>query len=155
MRFENPKGNYVFLKGIEAFSSGAVAAAGFEIEHARLGAALPWRAGFLAVEAHLRSLGRPRQALCGIELRSPRPFSYQGFDDFNAGYAELLKTWDIPCDGRNPVARTNVAPEVDPPSEPLLYGFSYTVPSDRQGSTFVVAGGGEPPEARGEAATLA
>jgi hypothetical protein len=45
------------------------------------------------------------------------------------------------------VARTNVAPGVDPPSEPVLYGFSYARPSDRPlPPTFVVAGAGELPE---------
>ena len=86
---------------------------------------------------------RPRQALCGIELRSPRPFTFQGFADFNGGYVDILKSWDILLDGLNPVARTNVAPEVDPPGEPLLYGFSYTVPSGQTAITFVVAGAGE------------
>src|SRR5260370_37226027 len=76
-------------------------------------------------------------------LRLPRRFHFQGFADFNAGYVDILKGWEILQDGLNPVARTNVAPEVDPPGEPLLYGFSYTVPSDRTAITFVVAGAGE------------
>jgi hypothetical protein len=47
----------------------------------------------------------------------------------------------------NPVARTNVAPEVDPPVEPMLYGFSYARPRDPSlPPTFVVAGAGELPE---------
>ena len=146
MRIVNPKGNYSFLKGISPYSAGAVAARGFAIEHARFQPALPLRAGFAAVDRRLKTLGRPRQSLCGIELRSPRPFTFQGFADFNAGYVDILKSWEILQDGLNPVARTNVAPEVDPPGEPLLYGFSYTVPSDRTAITFVVAGAGELPE---------
>jgi hypothetical protein len=43
------------------------------------------------------------------------------------------------------VARSNVAPEVEPPAEPCFYAFSYTVPSKEAGS-FVVAGSGEWPE---------
>lgn len=146
MRIANPKGNYSFVKGISPYSAGVAASPGFEIEHARLHPALPLRAGFEAVDRHLKSLGRPRQALCGIELRSPRPFSFQGFADFNAGYVDILKSWDILRDGLNPVARTNVAPEFRPPSEALLHGFSYTIPSERAGVTFVVAGAGELPE---------
>ena len=50
-------------------------------------------------------------------------------------------------DGVNPVARTNVAPEVAPPSEPVLYGFSYSRPCDPSlPPTFVMAGAGELPE---------
>jgi hypothetical protein len=146
MRIVNPKGNYSFVKGISPYSAGVAAARGFEIEHATLHAALPLRAGFAAVERHLKMLGRPRQALCGIELRSPRPYTFQGFADFNSSYVDILKSWEILQDGLNPVARTNVAPEVGPPVEPALYGFSYTVPSDYAGVTFVVAGAGELPE---------
>ena len=146
MRIANAKGNYSFLKGISPYSAGAVAARGFAIEHARFQPALPLRAGFAAVDRRLKALGRPRQSLCGIELRSPRPFTFQGFADFNAGYVDILKSWEILQDELNPVARTNVAPEVDPPGEPQLYGFSYTVPSDQAAITFVVAGAGELPE---------
>jgi hypothetical protein len=146
MRIANPKGNYSFLKGISPYSAGVTASRGFEIEHARLLPALPLRDGFAAVDRHLKSLGRPRQALCGIELRSPRPFTFQGFADFNAGYVDILKSWEILQDGLNPVARTNVAPEVNPPAEPTLHGFSYTVPSAGTAVTFVVAGAGELPE---------
>jgi hypothetical protein len=146
MLMNNPKGNYSFLKGISPYSAGVVAARGFEIVHARLSPAVPLRAGFAAVDKHLKQFGRPRQSLCAMELRSPRPFTFQGFADFNAGYVDVLKSWDLLLDGLNPVARTNVAPEVDPPSEPMLYAFSYTVPADQSPVTFVVAGAGELPE---------
>src|SRR5713226_8462282 len=146
MLIENPKGNYSFLKGIAPYSGGAIASRGFAIEHATFQPALPLHAGFAAVDKHLKALCRPRQALCAMELRSPRPFTFQGFADFNAGYVDILKSWEILQNGLNPVARTNVAPEVDPPSEPLLHAFSYTVPSDRTAITFVVAGAGELPE---------
>ena len=115
MLIENPKGNYSFLKGIAPYSGGAVASRGFEVEHARLQPALPLHVGFAAVDKHLKAVGRPRQALCAMELRSPRPFTFQGFADFNAGYVDILKSWDILQNGLTPVARTNVAPEVDPP----------------------------------------
>src|SRR5438270_7493481 len=146
MRIVNPKGNYSFVKGISPYSAGVAASRGYAIEHVTLQPALPLRAGFTAVERHLKSLGRPRQALCAMELRSPRPFTFQGFADFNGGYVDILKSWDILLDGLNPVARTNVAPEVEPPREPLLYGFSYTVPSEVTAISFVVAGAGELPE---------
>lgn len=50
--------------------------------------------------------------------------------------------------GDNPVARTNVAPEIGPPSEPSLYAFSFTVAAAGSNlpKTFIVAGGGELPE---------
>ena len=150
MRIDNQRGGYSFLKGISPYSAGAVASTGFEIEHARLHPTVPLKAGFDLVSQHLESLGRPRQALCGMELRSPRPFTFDGFGRFNAGYIEVLKKWDVFLDGVNPVARTNIAPEVNPPAEPSLYGFSYTVPKSQKGKrwpvSFVVAGAGELPE---------
>ncbi|HLJ16659.1 MAG TPA: hypothetical protein VKV15_19335 [Bryobacteraceae bacterium] len=146
MLIENKRGNYRFLKGISPYSAGVAAMPGYEIERARLHPVLPLRQGFALAEQHLKTLGRPRQALCGMELRSPRPFTFQGFSDFNAGYVDILKSWDLLVDGLNPVARTNVALEIASPPEPALYGFSYTVPSRAAGTTFVIAGAGELPE---------
>ena len=146
MLVENKLGNYSFLKGIAPYSAGVAAEAGFEIVHVRLSRYAPLGAGFDAVEAHLRKAGRPLQAVCGMELRSPKPFSFAGFNEFNAGYVDALKKWDLLVDGMNPVARTNVAPAVNPPAEPTLYGFSYTVRSDAKRKTFVIAGAGELPE---------
>jgi hypothetical protein len=146
MTIPNTAGGYSFLRGGKPYSAGVVAAAGFSIEHVRLSKAVPWRAGFQLVEAHLLAAGRPRQALCAIALRSPAAFSFDGFKDFNNAYVDVLKSWDLLVDGINPVARTNVAPEVDPPAEVSLYSFSYTVPMDRAPMSFVVAGGGELPD---------
>ena len=146
MLIANHKGGYSFLKGIAPYSAGVTALAGFEIEHATFSRPVALRAGFEAVERHLERIGRPKQALCAMELRSPKPFSFQGFNDFNAGYVEVLKRWDIPVNGLNPIARTNVAPEVAPPGEPSLYAFSYTTPAREAPPSFVVAGAGELPE---------
>jgi hypothetical protein len=146
MLIANKRGNYSFLKGIAPYSAGVVAETGFEIVHVRLLRYLPLRAGFDVIEAYLKSEGRPAQAMCGMELRSPKPFSFTGFHQFNTGYVDVLKKWDVLSEGMNPVARTNIAPEVNPPGEPSLYGFSYTVPSRATRKTFVVAGAGELPE---------
>jgi len=86
-----------------------------------------------------------RQKKC--ELRSPAPFSFSGFAAFNDDYAAILKGWGLFVNDINPVARTNVAPVVCPPEEPVLYGFSYTQPClSAHPLTFVVAGTGELPE---------
>ena len=146
MVIANSKGNYSFLKGIAPYSGGAVASPGYAMEHARLLRPAPWRSGFALIDAHLKRMGRPRAALAGVELRSPKPFTFGGFNDFNGGYVELLKSWGLFERDLNPVARTNVAPKLDPPAEPSLYGFSYTVKARTTRRTFVVAGGGELPE---------
>jgi hypothetical protein len=139
-----PAGQYRFLPGIDPYSSGVVAMPGWEIVHATLQRPVPYRPGFELIAAHLGALGRPRAALCAIELRIPAPLSFAGFAEFNKGYRGILADWRLLVDGVNPIARTNVAPVVAPPAEPALYGFSYTVPADAAGTpTFVVAGSGE------------
>ena len=140
---EAPTAGYRFLPGIPAFSSGVVALPGFEIIHATLDAPRPWRDGFARIERHLAEHGRPRTALCGIELRSPAPFTFDGFAKFNEGYRALLAEWKILVGDDNPIPRTNVAPTVAPPAEPSLYAFAYTVPGATPAPTFIVAGAGE------------
>jgi hypothetical protein len=141
---DNPKGNYRFLTGIAPYSSGAIAMPEYEIVRAVFRRPPPYRQGFERMAQYLAEQERARQAVCGIELRSPRPFTFEGFADFNQGYLDILAAWDIPVDGHNPVARTNVAPEVGAPHEPVLYAFSYTVPSHAsEPPTFVIAGAGD------------
>lgn len=140
-----PDGGYAFLKGVFPYSAGVVALPGFAIERARFARPAPMTLGFERIAGHLKSIGRPPTALCAAELRSPKPFTFGGFGDFNQGYVAVLKEWNIYRNGRNPVARSNVAPEIDPPAEPSFYAFCYTVASSAPRS-FVVAGSGEWPE---------
>src|SRR4051794_9061859 len=140
-------GGYRFLPGIAPYSCGVVSAPGFEIAHVTLHRPIPYARGFEVIVGHLTAVGRPRVALCAIELRSPTPFSFSGFGEFNADYARILHGWGLFVDGVNPVARTNVAPGVAPPTEPVLYGFSYSRPCEPSlPPTFVIAGAGELPE---------
>jgi hypothetical protein len=141
---EGPDPSYRFLPGGEPYSQGVVATPGWEVTRATLQAPVPWRAGFARIERHLRDLGRPRAALCAIELRIPTPYTFAGFAAFNQGYRTLLGEWGLLVGGRNPVARTNVAPVVGAPPAPSLYAFSYTAPADAGAlRSFVVAGSGE------------
>ncbi|OGG45875.1 MAG: hypothetical protein A3F84_17115 [Candidatus Handelsmanbacteria bacterium RIFCSPLOWO2_12_FULL_64_10] len=151
---DNPRGNYLFLPGISPYSCGVVAAPGYEVVHVTLSRLLPYRRGFEVISGYLDRLKRPRHALCAVELRSPAPFTFEGFAQFNRGYREILEDWGLLTDGVNPVARTNVAPEVGPPAEPALHAFSCTVPSAEEGPTFVVAGAGEVREGRLETSAI-
>jgi hypothetical protein len=146
MLLSNPRGNFSFIEGISPYSGGVIASPGFSVEHVRLLRPIPWREGFRRIDAFLQQAQRPRQALCAIALRSPKPFSFGGFNQFNADYVEQLKAWNLHVEGRNPVARTNVAPAVAPPPEPSLYSFAITRPTTSSARSFVVAGGGELPE---------
>ncbi|MGH8749308.1 MAG: 2-amino-5-chloromuconate deaminase CnbZ, partial [Burkholderiales bacterium] len=90
---------------------------------------------------------RPKSALCAAELRSPGPFSFKGFRDFNRGYVAVLTEWGLVRGGLNPVARSNVAPAVSAPAEPCFEAFCYTVPAAGGAARdYVVAGSGEWPE---------
>ena len=145
-------GGYAFLEGGLPYSAGVIAQEGFDIVRARFARVLPVNEGFAAIEAHLNAVGRPLTALCAAELRSPQPFTFEGFLEFNTGYIEVLRRWGLVHDGAraglNPVARSNVCPRFNPPAQPGFFAFSYTVPTTRPaaGASFVVAGSGEWPE---------
>lgn len=137
-------GGYRFIKGVFQYSAGVAAQPGWKIVRARLATPLALNEGLTRIEAHLKAQGRPIAAFCACELRSPKPFDDAGFLAFNRSYVEPLTQWGIIRDGINPIARSNVCPEVNPPSVPGLYAFSYTVPAGTDArSSFVVAGSGE------------
>jgi hypothetical protein len=145
-RIAFPEGGYSFLKGVFPYSQGVLALPGHAIERVRLRRPLPLAQGFELIANHLAGIGRPRTALCACELRSPRPFSFSGFGEFNQGYVAVLEDWKLYRNGLNPVARSNVAPLAEAPAEPGFYAFSYTVPAKEARPSFVVAGSGEWPE---------
>ncbi len=121
--------DYAYIPGGLPFSSGVVALPGFEIVRARFARPLPVAAGFDAIAAHLREHGRPLTALCAAELRSPEPFSFDGFAEFNASWVGTLRRWGLVRQEGNPVARSNVCPVHEPPAAPVFHAFCYTVPS--------------------------
>src|SRR5215203_3471377 len=146
-------GNYRYIKAVFQYSGGVAAERGYEIERARFAKPLPLADAYAAVEAHLKALGRPSTAFAACELRTPEPFTEQGFIDFNRVYVKTLERWGIYPNGAepvNPVARTNVCPMYDKPAEPVMYAFSYTVPAPHARKSFIVSGGGE---ARAKGAT--
>ena len=144
-------GGYRYIKAVFQYSGGVAAEPGYEIERARFARPLALGDAFAAVAAHLKSCGRPNTAFAACELRSPAPFTDQGFYDFNKTYVTTLERWGIYQGGDdpvNPVARTNVCPMYDRPLEPVMYAFSYTVPVARSGAgaargSFIISGGGE------------
>jgi hypothetical protein len=141
-------GGYRYISAFFQYSGGVAAEAGFEIERARLARPVPIAEGFKVVESHLKAIGRPTTAFAACELRSPAPFTEQGFIDFNRVYVKTLERWGVYKDEINPVARTNVCPEHDKPASPSLYAFSYTVPSKSRRGSFIIAGGGDATEGK-------
>jgi hypothetical protein len=62
---------------------------------------------------------------------------------------KTLSEWGIFDGTTNPVARSNVCPEIDPPSEPSFYAFCFTRPTRSAAPSFVIAGGAEAREGSG------
>jgi len=147
-------GGYRYVRGRFQYSGGVAAELGFAIERARFHRPVPLEEGFRRIEAYLDAIGRPTTAFCACELRSPGQFSEEGFVAFNRSYVRTLERWGIFKDEENPVARSNVCPDVDPPAEPSFHAFSYTVAAATQDAgpvkSFVIAGSGEAPEGPGE-----
>ena len=138
-------GGYRFIPGVFQYSGGAAAEPGFRIERVTFRAPVPLVCGFERAAEIIKARGRPLTAFCACELRSPAPFTDTGFRGFNETYVETLSQWGIydPASKTNPVARSNVCPEVDAPAEPSFHAFSFTVQSADKMPTFVVAGSGE------------
>lgn len=142
-------GGFRFIPGVFQYSGGVAALAGFEIVRVRFRGLPNLAEGFDRIAAHLQEAGRPPAAFCACELRSPAPFSEDGFTSFNQAYVARLRALGVLGDELNPVARTNVCPEVVRPIEPGFHAFCYTRP--RAGSdapSFIVSGSGEAPEGK-------
>ena len=140
-------GGYRYIKAVFQYSGGVAAEPGFEIVRARFAKPPPMGAAYAAVEAHLAALARPTTAFAACELRSPTPFTDQGFVDFNRVYVKTLARWGLYQDGDspvNPVARTNVCPMYHQGAEAVMHAFSYTVPAPAGArKSFILAGGGD------------
>jgi hypothetical protein len=142
-------GGYHFIPGVFQYSAGVRADDGFEIVRARFRNMLPVSEAFAAIEAHLKARNRSPEAFCACELRSPAPFTEDGFAAFNKEYVGWLERWKLIKDGVNPVARTNVCPQFAPPQKVSVYALSYAVPKTSSApGGFVVAGSGEAPEGK-------
>ena len=137
-------GNYRYIPGVFQYSGGAAASDGYEIQRVRFRAPVALRDGFARIEQIIAAAGRPLTSFCACELRSPVPFTEQGFRAFNEIYVVTLGNWGL-FDGKvNPVARSNVCPEIAPPPEPSFHAFSFTVKAAPDAAkSFVISGSGE------------
>jgi hypothetical protein len=136
-------GGYRFLPAVFQYSGGAAALPGHAIERVRFRAPVPLAEGFVRIERIITAAGRPLTSFCACELRSPAPFTEDGFRAFNQVYVVTLEKWGL-FDGKvNPVARSNVCPELQPPAEPSFHAFSFTVADTDAAPGFVIAGSAE------------
>lgn len=140
---------YRYIPGPFQYSAGVAALPGHAIERVRFANPVPLADGFRRIEAFLSEAALPLTGFCACELRSPAPFTDEGFIAFNREYVGTLERWGIVANDRNPVARSNVCPEIDVPATPSFHAFSYVFPAARTPHSFVIAGSGEAQEGTG------
>ncbi len=133
-----------FLPVDGPFSAGVAAEPGFDIVRVHVPYHTLLARGFQMIEQAMKRSHRPMTALCSLELRVPKPFNRADWAEFNDGYIAQWRRWEATVEGRIPGARTNVAPELDPPDRPCLHAFCYTMPSEGGGKDFVISGAPEP-----------
>ncbi len=134
---------YRFIPGPFQYSAGVIAKPGFAMQRVRFMQPVPLMEGFRRIEAFMRAADLPLTAFGACELRSPAPFTDAGFTAFNREYVGTLERWGIFRNEENPVARSNVCPELHKPDGPSFHAFSVAVPAPDAPGSFVIAGSGE------------
>ena len=141
-----PGGAFRYIPGVFQYSAGVAAADGFQIERVTFQTPVPLVEGFAFIERYLTEQGVPLLAFCACELRSPAPFTDAGFIAFNRHYCGTLERWGLMTGDANPVARSNVCPEVHKPASPSFHAFCLARPVAGASGSFVIAGSGEAEE---------
>lgn len=83
-------GGYRFVPGVYQYSAGVAAEPGFALERVRFAEPVPLMRGFARVAELLKAAGPPKAAFAACELRSPAPFTEEGFVAFNHVYGGVL-----------------------------------------------------------------
>ncbi|GAB7544690.1 hypothetical protein CS8_043650 [Cupriavidus sp. 8B] len=138
--WHNSAGNYKILPGGPAYCTGVIPDEGFEVVRAQLKPWLPLTEAYAFIEQHLKSVGRPVQAFCGIEMRVPAPLTFDDWSSFNGPYLEQLHKWDLMYGNLSGVCRSNIALAVNPPKIASMCAFSYTVPASSKRTSFCLSG---------------
>jgi hypothetical protein len=140
---------YKYIPGPFQYSAGVASLPGFTIQRVRFLNPVPLEHGFARIAAFLAEAALPLTSFCACELRSPAPFTDEGFIAFNRHYVGTLERWGVVVNGVNPVARTNVCPELDKPEAPSFHAFCHVMPAEGAAASFVAAGSGESIEGPG------
>ncbi len=144
-----PREDFASSRASNQYSAGVAAEPGFALERVRFTEPLPLMRGFTRIAELLEAAGRPKAAFAACELRSPAPFTEETFAAFNRVYGGVLGEWGLFREGGlNPVARSNVCPEIAPPAEPCFHAFAFTVRDSAAPPSFAIAGSAEAPEGK-------
>jgi hypothetical protein len=143
-------GNYRYIPAVFQYSGGVAAEPGYRLERVMFKNPVPLKQGFARAAEIIKGAGRPLSSFAACELRSPAPFTEDGFRAFNDVYVGTLTEWGIfdAATRTNPVARSNVCPEIEKPAEPSFHAFVFTVPDASAAPSFHVAGSGEATEGK-------
>jgi len=139
-------GGYAYLPGdgTRPFSAGVVALPGYALRRVRLRRPLPFGPdGLLLIDRVLRDAGLPHAALAACELRSPAPMTFAEFKAFNSEYIWRLNGNGFGLGDAHPIARSNLAPQHDPPAGNTLFAFTYAAPAGAAsggGPDYVISG---------------
>ena len=124
----SPQAGYSFLKGgMHPFSGGVACHRGYALTRVRFRRPLPLAEGLAQAASFIKTQDRPLASLAACELRSPAQMSLADFAAFNRQYVEVLKANGFPSEAPFPMARSNVAPTLAPPSTNTLFAFTYAV----------------------------
>jgi len=144
---------YDYLPGPAQYSAAVRARQGYELVRIRLVSPVVHELAFEVIANHLDGLGLPRAALAAVELRSPEPFTDEGFAAYNDRYRTALDQLGIDVSAGNPIARSNLCPVHNAPTDVAVHAFTYAAPvTDESLSlvaldrTFVISGSAEVPE---------
>ena len=88
-------GGFRYIPAVFQYSGGVSASPGFTIRRVRFHTPVPVAAGFAEIARFIKAAGRPLTSFCACELRSPAPFSDDGFRAFNQSYVVTLRDWGI------------------------------------------------------------
>lgn len=144
---------YDYLPGPSQYSAAVRAREGYELVRVRLVSPVVHELAFEVIAGYLDGLGLARGALAAVELRSPEPFTDEGFAEYNERYRVALAQLGIDITQGNPIARSNLCPIHNVPSDVAVHAFTYAAPiTDESQSlvplagTFVISGSAEVPE---------
>jgi hypothetical protein len=87
---DNKAGAYKILPGGPVYCAGVLPYGGFEVVRVLLRPWIPLERAYAFIEKYLKSVGRPVQAFCGIELRVPAPLTFSQWSSFNVTVPQAI-----------------------------------------------------------------
>lgn len=121
---------YDWLAAPGGHAAAVVARPGFALQRVRLATPVAHDLAFELITQHLRGLGLPTAALCGVELRAPEQATGVPGDDYRGRYRRALEQLGVTVRGNtSPVARSTLCPIEDPPHDVSIHAFSYAAPA--------------------------